>query len=124
MQEQQKKAQVAITQEQLILAVYEQLTAFNSDPGLTQEKATQLGTWCWQQLLHSQKQTRKHMERLIFLIDQMRTLQKEYWGGQRSKLDRAKVAESQVDNAVRVLLTELGYSIEEFKSKHEQTKLF
>lgn len=124
MAEQEKKGQQAITREQLIIEVYEVLTGFNSDPKLTQDKATQLGGWCWQQLVHNQKQTRKHMERLIYLVDQMRTLQKQYWSGQRSKLDKAKVCESQVDNAIRVLLTELGYSIDELKSKHEQTTLF
>lgn len=124
MAEQGKKDIVAITQEQLILAIYEQLTAFNSDPTLTQEKATQIGAWCWKQLLYNQKQSRKHMERLIYLVEQMRTLQKEYWSGQRSKLPKAKVAESQVDDAIKILLTQLGYSIEELKSRHEQTKLF
>jgi|GEM_PF-1394200 len=121
---QQKKQEVAITKEQLILAIYEQLTAFNGDPTLTQGKATQLGAWCWEQMLFNQKLSRKHMERLIFLVDQMRSFQRQYWAGHRSKLPKCKVTEAQVDDAIKILLTQLGYSIEELKSRHEQTKLF
>lgn len=120
----QKQKPVAITEEQLILAIYNELTAFNSDPVLTQKKATQLGGWCWKQMLHNQQQSRKHTERLIYLVDQMRTLQRQYWAGHRSKLPKAKVAECQVDDALRLLLSQLGYSIDELKARNEQPKLW
>ncbi|MDF2189313.1 hypothetical protein [Paraflavitalea sp. CAU 1676] len=121
---QAKKEQVAITWEQLVLAIHEQLSAFNGDPALTQKKATQVGSWVWKQMLYNQEMTRKHMERLIYLVDTMRTLQKEYWAGQRGKLPKAKVAEHQVDHAVKILLNQLGYSIEELKRRHEQINLW
>ncbi len=67
--------------------------------------------------------SKEHLELFLYRVQKMREKQIEYFSGKHKVLPEAKRLELQVDHAITVLLTKLGYSIEHIKNKNEQPKL-
>lgn len=69
--------------------------------------------------------TKEHLELFIYRVTKMRELQKEFFlTGQKKVLADAKKHESIVDNAIKKLITELGYDIKKLNKKGDQQNLF
>ncbi len=64
-----------------------------------------------------------HLQRFMFRVHNMRELQKKYFAGNRNVFNDAKKSEVAVDNALKKLCGDLGYSMEDISNKYEQTKL-
>lgn len=68
-------------------------------------------------------QSRNHLKLFLLRVLTMRELQQQYFQGKKSVLDKARLEEQKVDNAIKKLTGELGYSIEDLKKQAAQPKL-
>ena len=66
---------------------------------------------------------REHLQLFIYRVFTMREQQKLYDKGEYKARIIAKRMETQVDNAINKLVTELGYNLGDITKKYEQKKL-
>lgn len=75
------------------------------------------------QVLKPVANTKDHLELFIYRVLKMRTLQQQFFSGQKSVVGEAKKCEGLVDNAIKKLTTEFGYDIEKLIKKYDQKRL-
>lgn len=67
---------------------------------------------------------KQQMERLLFVVMQLREDQRLYHGGHKSKLSACKQQEKAIDEKIHYLTTSGGYSVEKYKKSAKQNSFF
>lgn len=93
------------------------------DGATSKEEAMQALADVFSKALDPYVKSRHHLKLFIYRVQTMRDLQQQFFAGNRKVLAKSKQEELKVDNAIKKLTSELGYSLEDIKKQFEQQEL-
>lgn len=89
----------------------------------SQEEAVQSLATVFIEALQPFISSRQHLKLFIHRVQVMRNIQQQYFSGKKSVLVLSKQEEQKVDNAIKKLTSELGYTPEDLNNQYQQSKL-